>query len=62
MLAESVVRPISKVSARDLLINWLEENASGVSYSPENGVKLADMYPGFVDVSYLMNVWKEIIK
>lgn len=56
------VAPISKVSGRDILLAWLLKNAEGMEYTPENGVRLADMYPGWVDVSYLMNVWKEIAK
>ena len=52
----------SQITARELLKSWLLVNADGMEYTPENVVKLADLYPGFVDVSYLMNVWKEIIK
>jgi len=55
------VAPISNVSARDILSAWLRENAEGMEYIPVNGVILADKFPGFVDVSYLMNVWKEVV-
>jgi len=62
MLEGTYVHHHSQVSARDLLTLWLMVNArGGMKYTPENGVKLADLFPGFVDVSFLMNVWKELV-
>lgn len=60
MLEETYVHHHSQVSARDLLTLWLMVNARGMKYSPENGQKLADLFPGFVDVSFLINVWEEL--
>lgn len=60
MLEGTYVHHHSKVSARDLLTLWLMVNARGMKYSPGNGAKLADLFLGFVDVSFLMNIWKEL--
>ncbi len=61
MLEGTYVHYHSKVTARECLGLWLLVNADGMEYTPENGVKLADLFPGFVDVAFLMNVWKELL-
>lgn len=60
MLEGTLVHPHSQMTARKELGLWLIVNAEGMEYTQENGVKLADLFPGFVDVSFLMNVWKEL--
>lgn len=60
MLEGNLIHPHSTTTARDIVGLWLIVNADGMEYTPENGAKLADLFPGFVDVSFLMNVWKEL--
>ena len=62
MIEGSYVHHHSQITARYWLKLWLVVNADGMEYTPENGVKLANLFPGFVDVSYLMDVWKEVIQ
>ena len=60
MLEGSYIHPISNVNASDLLKRWLLVHAAGIDFTPENAGRLADMYPGFVDVSFLVNVWRDL--
>ena len=60
MLEGVAIHPHSKITAKNLLLLWLLDNTDGMEHTPENAVKLANLYPGFVDVSYLMNVWEEL--
>ena len=56
-----MVTPKSETTARDVLL-WLQEMGKNMPKDEESAVILADLYPGFVDVSYLLHVWKEIDK
>lgn len=57
---DTMIHKQSTCSAKDILIKWLEENASDMIVCPENAVILCDKFPGFIDVSYLYNTWKGI--
>lgn len=59
MLEGSYIHPVSDVNAFDLLKRWLLVHAAGLDFTPENAVLLADMYPGFVDVAFLVKVWRD---
>ena len=45
MIEGSYVHHHSHITARYLLKLWLLVNAEGMEYTPENGVKLANLFP-----------------
>lgn len=52
----------SDVSARHILEIWLAEFGQDLPKDEISAVILAKLFPGFIDVSYLYHVWKEMDK
>ncbi|MBO5919382.1 MAG: hypothetical protein J6Q34_02690 [Bacteroidales bacterium] len=54
-----IVHRQSTVTAREILKLWLMEIGKDMPKDENSAVILANLFPGFVDVSYLLKVWRE---